>query len=63
MTELYKMASDAGFSGIREYSMWNKNAAKAPYREYAFKPAFDLTNELDMTQNMAVAMGAPELWR
>lgn len=59
MTELYKMASDAGFSGIREYSMWNKNSAKAPYTEYVFKPAFDLTRELDMTQNMAVAMGHP----
>lgn len=59
MTELYKMASDAGFSGIREYSMWNKNSAKAPYTEYVFKPAFDLTHELDMTQNMAVAMGHP----
>lgn len=59
MTELYKMASDAGFSGIREYSMWNKNSAKAPYTEYVFKPAFDLTRELDMTQNMAVAMGDP----
>lgn len=59
MTELYKMASDVGFSGIREYSMWNKNSAKAPYTEYVFKPAFDLTHELDMTQNMAVAMGHP----
>ncbi len=59
MTELYKMASDAGFSGIREYSMWSKNSAKAPYTEYVFKPAFDLTRELDMTQNMAVAMGHP----
>lgn len=59
MTELYQMASDAGFSGIREYSMWNKNSPKAPYKEYVFKPAFDLTKELDMTQNMAVAMGHP----
>ena len=60
MKELYRMAADIGMSGIREYSMWNRNAANGPtYSEYPFAPAFELTNELKMTGNMAVAMGHP----
>lgn len=60
MAELYKMAADIGMSGIREYSMWNRNSANAPYKAYVFAPAFELTQELGMTGNMAVAMGHPQ---
>ena len=59
MKELYQMAADIGMSGIREYAMWNKNTAVAPYSEYVFKPAFDMTGQLKMTENMAVLLGHP----
>ncbi len=60
MAGLYQMAADIGMSGIREYAMWNRNSANAPYNPYVFAPAFALTDELGMTGNMAVAMGHPQ---
>lgn len=64
--ELMKMVADAGMSGTREYGMWRTNNIYAPFKDYNFKSAFNLTDELGMTQNMMCMLGHSslkgELW-